>query len=288
MTCNLNLISITDPSDIRLGPFLHLPLRKSSGSGAAGQFVAEGRLVVERLLRCPYQPTGLLVAESKVGWAEATVKAASVERPEFHELPIYVLPDDALNGVVGFEFHAGVMGSGHRAVPEVLQQRKAEWFAPRSPSSLGPETLIVLPAMSSVENLGSMIRSAHGLGAAGLILSAQSADQLSRRVIRVSMGHSLSFPCWRSDDWIGDLQRLRAVGFRLIGIEHHPRMQPLAASKQYERQALVFGNEFAGLDEATLEMMDDIVGIEMQNGVDSLNVTVTAAIVLHHFALAHG
>jgi tRNA G18 (ribose-2'-O)-methylase SpoU len=288
VSIELNLIPITDPRDIRLGPFLHLPLRKATGSSVEGQFVGEGRLVVERLLRCPYPPTGLLVAESKVGWAESSITAASADRPELRELPIYVLPDDVLNHVVGFEFHSGIMGSGHRAVPRVLQQRMTEWFAARSPAASGRETIIVVPAMNSAENLGSIIRSAHGLGAAGLILSAQSADHLSRRVIRVSMGHALSFPCWRSENWIDDLQRLRAVGFRLIGIEHHPQMQPLAASKQYERQVLVFGNEFAGLDEATLEMMDDIVGIEMHNTVDSLNVAVTAAIVLHHFTLTNG
>jgi tRNA G18 (ribose-2'-O)-methylase SpoU len=283
VTLDLNWIPITDPSDARLGPFLHLPLRKATGSFASGPFVGEGRLVVERLLRCPYRPSGLLVAESKVGWAEATIRAIATERSELLALPIYVLPDDALNRVVGFEFHSGIMGSGERSVPEILQQQMTAWFTPRSQAPSKRETIIVLPAMNSAENLGSIIRSAHGLGGGGLILSALSADHLSRRVIRVSMGHALAFPCWRTDDWIGDLQRLRLAGFRLIGIEHHARMKPLASAQRYDRQALIFGNEFAGLDDATLDLMDDIVGIAMHNAVDSLNVAVTAAITLHHF-----
>ena len=283
MTLDLNWIPITDPSDARLGPFLHLPLRKATGSFASGPFVGEGRLVVERLLRCPYRPSGLLVAESKVGWAEATIHVIATERSELLALPIYVLPDDALNRVVGFEFHSGIMGSGERSVPENLLQQMTAWFTPRSQAPSKRETIIVLPAMNSAENLGSIIRSAHGLGGGGLILSALSADHLSRRVIRVSMGHALAFPCWRTDDWIGDLQRLRLAGFRLIGIEHHARMKPLASAQRYDRQALIFGNEFAGLDDATLDLMDDIVGIAMHNAVDSLNVAVTAAITLHHF-----
>jgi len=185
--------------------------------------------------------------------------------------------------VVGFEFHSGIMGSGERSVPEILQQQMTAWFTPRSQAPSKRKTIIVLPAMNSAENLGSIIRSAHGLGGGGLILSALSADHLSRRVIRVSMGHALAFPCWRTDDWIGDLQRLRLAGFRLIGIEHHARMKPLASAQRYDRQALIFGNEFAGLDDATLDLMDDIVGIAMHNAVDSLNVAVTAAITLHHF-----
>jgi tRNA G18 (ribose-2'-O)-methylase SpoU len=43
------------------------------------------------------------------------------------------------------------------------------------------------------------------------------------------------------------------------------------------------GNEFAGLDDTTLALMDDIVGIPMHPSVDSLNVAVTAAIALHHY-----
>ena len=280
---NGNLIRISDPSDSRLGPFLHLPLRKAVGKSTDGLFVAEGRLVVERLLRSPYQVAGLLVADSKLAWAQATILDAAASRPELEQLPIYVLPDEVLNQVVGFEFHSGIMGSGHRAVPGVLQNQMSEWFSPRSRVSAQRQTIIVLPAMNSAENLGSIIRSAHGLGAAGLVLSAQSADHLSRRVIRVSMGHALAVPCWRTIDWISDLQRLRQSGFRLIGIEHHPRMHPLATARPFERQALVFGNEFAGLDEATLNLMDEIVGLEMHNAVDSLNVAVTAAIALHHY-----
>ncbi|MDP1561617.1 MAG: RNA methyltransferase [Pirellulaceae bacterium] len=283
MELDFNLIHITDPGDSRLGPFLHLPLRKAAGRLSEGLFIAEGRMVVERLLRSPYQPAGLVITNNKLEWCQAVVRAATNVRPDLQSLPIYVLPDDVLNQVVGFEFHSGIMGSGLRTVPPALQQLMTDWFAPRLHNAATSETLVVLPAMNSAENLGSIIRSAQGLGAAGLVLSSQSADHLSRRVIRVSMGHALAFPCWRSEDWIDDLRRLRAVGFRLIGIEHHARMQPLATAKRSTRQALIFGNEFAGLDDATLEMMDDVVGIEMQNEVDSLNVAVTAAIALHHF-----
>lgn len=282
MTLDLNWIPIADPGDTRLGPFLHLPLRKASGQLTDGQLIAEGRLVVERLLRCPYRTDALLVSESKADWAAQTLTAAAVDREELRTVPIYVLPDHILSDVVGFEFHSGIMGSGHRAVPDELQRRMLEWFAPKT-AVAKRETVIVLPAMNSAENLGSIIRSGHGLGAAGLVLSTRSADHLSRRVIRVSMGHALAFPCWRSEDWMDDLQRLRMAGFRLIGIEHHPRMQLLNTARRFERQALVLGNEFSGLDETTLSMMDDIVGLEMHNAVDSLNVAVTTAIALHHF-----
>lgn len=297
MTRQLLLQPVSDPRDPRLEPFQSLPLRKASTSTPDGWFVAEGRLVVERLLRSPFESAALLVADSKRAWVESVVIEATGGQTPAPPLPVFLLPDAAMPEVVGFDFHSGILGAGLRQTPPAWNDLFAGWFQP-VPHRLSPilsdnggsledraghETLLVLPAMNSAENLGSILRSARGLGAVGAILSAQSADPLSRRVIRVSMGHALAFPCYQSLDWRADLGRLRAAGFRLIGIEHHPRMQSLHRAARYPRQALVMGNEFAGLDETTLALMDDIVGIPMHPSVDSLNVAVTAAIALHHY-----
>lgn len=311
MLGQLHLERVGDPADPRLKPFLALPLRKSVGAAPDEWFIAEGRLVVERLLASPYEPVALLVTESKQGWVETVCAAAVSVRDLPGPLPVYLLPDDRMPEVVGFDFHSGILGAGRRQTPSVWTTEFARWFDDRrthatfgieSPTEAdsgtagsparqagafteaATETLLILPAMSLAENLGSILRSARGLGATGAVLAAQSADPLSRRVIRVSMGHALSFPCWHSPDWRRDLLRLREAGFRLIGIEHHPRMCPLHRAPRYPRQALVLGNEFAGLDDVTLEMMDDIVGIPMHPAVDSLNVAVTAALALHHYA----
>lgn len=332
MPGQLHLERVGDPADPRLIPFLALPLRKSVSATPDEWFIAEGRLVVERLLASPYEPVALLVAESKQRWVETVCAAAVSTRELPGPLPVYLLPDERVPDVVGFDFHSGILGAGRRQTPPVWNAEFARWFklgpppaiaaaaasqetdsreiVSRGADSLGldfqgmdsrgtdsrgtfvheitswaVETLLVLPAMSLAENLGSILRSARGLGATGVVLAPQSADPLARRVLRVSMGHALSFPCWHSQDWQRDLLRLRDGGFRLIGIEHHPRMIPLHIAPRYPRQALVLGNEYAGLDEETLEMMDEIVGIPMHPAVDSLNVAVTAAIALHHYAL---
>lgn len=311
MLSPLEFQPVSDPADPRLTPFLALPLRKSVGAAPDEWFIAEGRLVVERLLASPFAPVALLVAESKQRWVETVCAAAVSARELPGPLPVYLLPDERMPDVVGFDFHSGILGAGRRQTPPVWTAEFARWFIGRqtlakagtepppeagSDGAVSPaipggvstgrvsETLLILPAMNSAENLGSILRSARGLGAIGAVLAAQSADPLSRRVIRVSMGHALSFPCWHSQDWRRDLLRLREAGFRLIGIEHHPRMRSLHHAPRYPRQALVMGNEFAGLDEETLEMMDDIVGIPMHPAVDSLNVAVTAALALHHYA----
>ena len=82
--------SVDDP---RLATFRDLPLRKGgivpsrggSGEGLGhqdpGAFVAEGRLVVERLLDSPYETTSFFIAESKRSWLDDTVGSRSTQTP---------------------------------------------------------------------------------------------------------------------------------------------------------------------------------------------------------------
>ncbi len=305
----MEVIYIADKLDPRLQVFWDLPLRKMA-LAAEGAFVAEGRLVVERLLHCPYETTALLVSASKLDVATSLLKSATELRPHLAKCPVYCLPEEVFHQTVGFHFHSGIMASGSREIPASLREPVAGWFdaqrekakrekvkvqkakvqkatvqkATVQKATVPRETLLILPSMNSAENLGSIIRSGVGLGATGMIVTPQSADPLSRRVLRVSMGHALYFPIHTSHDWMGDLRRLRDSGFRLIGIENHPRMIPLKNAETYDRQALVFGNEFEGIEERVVDLMDEIVGIPMQPPVDSLNVGVAAAIALHHFA----
>jgi tRNA G18 (ribose-2'-O)-methylase SpoU len=233
------------------------------------------------------------VANSHTAWAEELLQTPRRQAPAEPPPEAYALPDALINQLVGFTFHQGALACGLRAAPACHAQAIADWYAPAAASCerAGAAydepatgcTLVALPAMNSADNLGSLLRSARGLGAAGLVLGAQSADPLSRRAIRVSMGHALNLPLHFTRDWLEDLKRLRSVGFRLIGCEHHPRMIPLSEAPRHPRQVLAFGHEFAGLDADTLEQLDLVVGIPMTPGVDSLNVAVAAAIVLHHF-----
>jgi len=310
--------------DPRLAPFRNLPQRKSGRGSRCEHFIAEGRLVVERLLSSPYRCESILVAANKRAHFQELLAERSEQRPGEANPQFLVLPDDLISELVGFPFHSGVLACGVRAPqPTVLAQAVEGWFRPLSPplpetescapmrtwpqpiqKSLGSgssdilgrstcesgqgtarrETLIALPTMDSGENLGSIIRSAYGLGMTGLLLPEGSADPLARRVVRVSMGHVLSFPFHCSPDLPADLLRLQQVGFQLIGCEVHSDMIPLRMAKAGPRQVLVFGHEFAGLGDEFLTQMDQIVGIRMANAVDSLNVAVAAAIVMHHFA----
>jgi tRNA G18 (ribose-2'-O)-methylase SpoU len=79
---------------------------------------------------------------------------------------------------------------------------------------------VVLPELHDPENLGSIVRTSRALDVTGILLGPRTADFLSRRVIRVSMGGVFHVPIRRADDLLGELRRLRdEFGYELIATE---------------------------------------------------------------------
>lgn len=227
-------------------------------------FVGEGRLVTERMLQSDYPVHSVLISQRKREWARNSIALIG-------DVPVYVVSDLAMEQLVGFSFHSGILSAGIRGeIGPTLEQL----------SSQDTATFLALPHLDLAENLGSIIRSARALGCAGLLLDQRAPDALGRRVLRVSMGHAMFLPCFSAVDLLGQVQRLKVDGFQVTAVEHHDSMVPLSRARATGRQVLVLGNEFEGVSPDWLELADQIVGIPMQAGVDSLNVAVTAAIVM--------
>ncbi len=265
-----NVIHIADPDDPRLRPYTALKDRQLAAE--AGLFICEGEHNVRRLLDSKYEAVSLLIAEHRLD-------AWECEAPdETHAggTTIYTAPNELLSEVVGFQFHLGVLACGVRPVAQPLL------------SLLPARTLVVLPEIRNAENLGLIARAAHGLGADGLLLSGIGCDPFTRRVIRVSMGSVFGLPIVRSDELADDLKLLRdAHGMSLIAAALDADSQPLY---EFTRPAgssgvaLVLGNEPDGLGGDWVDLCDHKVTIPMSAGVDSLNVAVSAGIVLHHLS----
>jgi len=233
----------------------------------AGLFVGEGLLVVERMLALPGVTDSVLVAE---GVANRLLPATPPD------VPLYVAPLDVLRTVAGFDIHRGVVAMGRRSP---FEDRTLAEIVPSRPRSA---CLLACEGITNSDNVGLLFRSAAALGAAGLILDPTSHDPLYRRSVRVSIGHVLTVPWARARDWPADLARLKAErGLALIGAATDPECDPIDALAAQDRCVLVVGSEGAGLARATLDVCDHVVRIPMAPDVDSLNVAVAAAILLH-------
>ena len=155
---------------------------------------------------------------------------------------------------------------------------------PVSPAML----TVVFDRPSSPGNIGSVIRSADALGAAGVIITGHSADIYDPQAVRASTGSLFSVPSVRAVshravlDWADGI-RARGTGIRLVGTDESGTRD--LAQLDFTGPALVLiGNESSGLSTAWREACDDVARIPMTGSASSLNAAAAASIVLYEAA----
>lgn len=238
-----------------------------------GLFVAEGRLVVSRLLHeRRFALQSLLLSET--AWRALEAPLAALDS----SVPVYVSSAEALSGLVGFPVHRGCL-----ALVERPQAR------PLTDVVRDARTVIVAESLADPGNVGGLFRNALAFGAGAVLLSPACCDPLYRKAVRTSMAATIRVPFARCETWPADLEVLRAEGFTLVALT--PRapaidLEALVASRRPSRIALLVGTEGEGLTGAVEGLADLRVRIPISPDVDSLNVAMAAGIALYRLSVA--
>jgi tRNA G18 (ribose-2'-O)-methylase SpoU len=265
-----NVIDVADPADPRLDDFRDLNSvdRRPDLPSGKGLVIAEGVLVVQRMLASRFRARALLGTDRRLGELEADLTGV--------EAPYYRVEPGVMADVVGFHLNRGVLASASRppelTVAQVLDDAR---------------TVAVLEGVNDHENLGSIFRNAAGLGVDAVVFGVGCADPLYRRAVRVSMGHALLVPYAWADVWPRDLELLRDNGFRLLAMTPDAEARTLADAMTglaVEKVAILVGAEGPGLTEHTMRVADLRVRIPMSRGTDSLNVATAAAMAFYERA----
>ena len=234
-------------------------------------FVVEGQLAVERLLLSRFRVRSLLVTESAYQRLRVTLDRLN------SEIEVFLTNAAGLREVTGFRFHRGCLALGERAVAT-------------APSRLLPEScrpIVAREALSAPDNVGSIFRSAAAFNTTGVLLSPTCADPLYRKAIRTSMGATLEVPFWIDSDWPNGLKGIHAGGTILVGLTPDPTavdLETFVADSKGVPMTLLFGNEGGGLSREVLDCCDVRVRIALEESTDSLNVAISAAIVLQRLS----
>lgn len=230
------------------------------------RFVAEGRLVVRRLIE-----DQRALIESVLVTPAGAAALGDVLATLPGDCPAYVCEPEDLRTLSGINFHRGCLALARRpAMPPLASLASAR-------------LLVALERVSDPDNVGSIFRNALAFGAGGVILDGASADPLYRKAIRTSMAAVLRVPFTRPEPWPGGLQPLRDAGFTLIALTPDASATDIStfASVRPERIVLLLGSEGDGLSAGALEAADLRVRIPIDSRGDSLNVAVAAGIALH-------
>lgn len=213
-----------------------------------GLFAAEGAEVLARARREGWSPEYLVSERAIEPWGQA--RRLTVSRPILESL------------------------SGQRNAPDVIGVFRQRFTA--SPAE--DDLWLGLETMRDPGNLGTIIRTADAVSAAGLMLIGACCDPYSREAVRASMGSIFSVPLVKltldkflgvARTWPGEI-----VGTHATSPEDYRRGYALPV-------LLLIGSESTGLSESLLQACHARVKIPMTGGTESLNAAVAAALMLY-------
>lgn len=146
--------------------------------------------------------------------------------------------------------------------------------------------LVLLDELTDPHNVGAIIRSAAAFGAAGVLLPTHHQAGITGAVVKASAGMVFRVPMVSIGNVNQTVDALKKVGFCAYALAMEGRTD--VAQESFNAPALIIvGNEGSGIRQKTLERADVGLRIPMDPRCESLNASVSAAIVLYAWSKKH-
>ncbi len=234
-----------------------------------GEELVAGRRPVEEAFAAGRPARRLLVTPQRRQALEKIVLHATTLR-----MPNVEVEGGSLTALAGFDGHQGVA-----LVVEARRFASIDDILARSIERGEPPFVVVLDSLEDPQNVGTLLRSAEGVGAHGVVFPTERQAPLSPAAVKASAGateHLLLAPV---DDLAATLTDLHLRGARIVGSEADA---PLTAREADLRGpiALVVGSEGHGLSPAVRRRCDLFVRLPMRGAIGSLNAAVAGSVLL--------
>jgi 23S rRNA (guanosine2251-2'-O)-methyltransferase len=188
---------------------------------------------------------------------------------------VHRVPRAKLDQLAGAERHQGA-AARLRTVP----LRGEDDLEPFLSALSEPAFLLILDGVQDPHNLGACLRTADGAGVHAVIIPRDNAVSITATVRKVASGAAESVPVFQVTNLARTLRALQELGVWLVGTAGEAPTSLFAADLSGPL-ALVLGGEEKGLRRLTREYCDLLVHIPMHGRVESLNVSVAAAVCLY-------
>jgi TrmH family RNA methyltransferase len=217
----------------------------------------EGRRLAEEAIRSGVRLTECFVSDE---FAEddlvSTVSA-----------PVFRMPEKVFKTIADTETPQGIILIGERPKP-VEREGRGEL----------PVT-VFLSEINNPSNLGAILRTAEAAGVRGVILSKGSTDPYAPKALRASMGSAFRLNLIEGATLAAAVEQARQNGAIITGANNGA--EELYTNIDWTRpRLLVFGSEAHGLKDEEKSLLDEVVKIPMASQVESLNLAVSAGIIL--------
>ncbi|HVS58949.1 MAG TPA: RNA methyltransferase [Candidatus Saccharimonadales bacterium] len=156
--------------------------------------------------------------------------------------------------------------------------------------------MLIAHNIRSTHNVGSLLRTADGLGVQKVYLTGYTpypqsnsdgrlphvAQKLHRQIHKTALGAEETVPWEHSADAQAILAQLKRDGYTVAAIEQRTHAIPLPEYAAPDKVALVVGREVEGIEPEVLELCDIVLEIPMFGKKESFNVAQAAAMALYH------
>ena len=143
-----------------------------------------------------------------------------------------------------------------------------------------PALLVALDGVTDPRNLGAVIRSAAAFGADGVLLPQRRSAGITAVAWRTSAGTAAKIPVAVATNLTRTLRQYAAEGLMVVGLDADGTITVDELSLATSPLVVVVGSEGRGLSRLVREACDETVSIPMSAGVESLNASVAAGVVL--------
>ncbi|ORA72014.1 RNA methyltransferase [Mycolicibacterium insubricum] len=235
-------------------------LLRHPGRKRAGRFLAEGPNLVEAALARGLALEVFATADAELKHSQLLARA---------DVPVHRITERAAKAL-----SETVTPPGLVAVCTLPEIGIADLEAPR--------LVLVVVGLGEPGNAGTMIRTAHAMGADAVVLTGNSVDPYNGKCLRASAGSIFAIPVITEPDPDVVLDVLRAAGVQILATTLDGDLDlDTAGGRLAAPTAWLFGPEAHGLSADLALGADHRVRIPMPGGAESLNVAAAAAICLY-------
>jgi TrmH family RNA methyltransferase len=147
--------------------------------------------------------------------------------------------------------------------------------------------VVVLAGLQDPGNVGAIVRTAAGFGAAGIVTIEGTANPFGWKALRGAMGGTFRLPIAARGTLSDVIASAGQEDIRLAAAVPHGGT-PLSQVDFSAPTALILGGEGGGVSQAALDAAHETVTIPMRAPVESLNVAIAAAVILYEASRQRG
>lgn len=191
-------------------------------------------------------------------------------------IPLVTVPEKKLEKIVGRVNHQGF-------VAQITNLEYLDFYSWIEEINLASYPgVLLLDGIEDPHNFGAILRTAAAAGMAAVIVPSQHQAPLNATVFKTSAGTAGRIPIIRVQNSVQGFKDLKLAGFKVYALSSDSD-KAIWELQVNEPTAFVIGNEGRGISNKLMKMVDYTLMLPMENNVESLNASVTAALVCYEW-----